>query len=123
MNDLERAFYEQIERRLESFGQAVTRHVTDPATDHPYADKRLHDAYVLLNSVGLSPQEIEAIALVAKETAVGVVHSLFVAIDGGAQLGDFEDKPLELINTYTVRPLTSGAFHENFFRYLYGARD
>jgi hypothetical protein len=110
-NELEKAFYKDILDGVREFEQAYRLHVMDPTTDEPQPDRTLHDAFVLLNRLGLSERETDAVIYIARSLALGVIHSLLATIDGASELG----KALELIDTKTGKPLTSAALHENFY--------
>jgi hypothetical protein len=70
-------------------------------------------AFEILKSAKLSEEHLQALRILFKEGSVGVIHSLFVLIDGGTALAS-EGKALELIDFKTGLPLTEAALHENF---------
>ncbi|MFA4873693.1 MAG: hypothetical protein WC659_07255 [Patescibacteria group bacterium] len=117
MNALEKQFYSEVKESIDYYLDLFVKSVTNPKADNLWMDDKEKIAYQHLQKINLSQKDIEAIRSVIHGICVGIVHSLFVSIDGGTALSD-HGKALELIDKKINKSLTDGALHENFMEYF-----
>lgn len=111
MKQLEKQFYLEIKNSLQNYIESFEKAIKNKNEDLMWSDYAAE--YQILQNSNLSESQITALKNIIKEINIGVVHSLFVSIDGGTALSD-EGRALDLIDIKTGKPLTEGALHENF---------
>ena len=117
ISDLEKRFYKEIKNSIEHYSNEVLRLTKKGGEISALANDSERHAFEILQSTELPTSQLEALRHIIAYAATGVVHSLFVSIDGGTTLSD-DGRALELIELKTGQPLTEGALHDNFFQVI-----
>ena len=118
ISGLEKKFYNEIKDTISHYGDVFEKRMKED--DPLLAEYRplYAEAYKRLRQSNLTQDQIEALKLVLFDISAGIIHSLFVTIDGGTELSS-DGKALELVDRRSGKPLTDGALHENLFFVLY----
>jgi lysozyme family protein len=110
---IEKEFYQEIRDALDIYNEYFEEHLKNPDSNPNLSDQAEREAFKTLHGKNWSIEEVEAMKKIISNVVIGVVHSLFVSVDGGTALSN-DGKALELIDRKTGKPLTEGALHENF---------
>ena len=116
-NNLSNRFFGEIYATINRYTGLFERAISEKKIDGLWMDDIDQAAYKTLIEANLSTDEVQAIKHLLGSVSQGVVHSLFVSIDGGTALSD-EGKALELIDRKNGQPLTNGALHEDFIDFV-----
>ncbi len=114
IGETEKNFYLEIKHSIDTYADLLVGGLSEDDVDTGYMSEKEKEAFAVLKEKNFSVEELQAIKLLFKEGSFGVVHSLFVSIDGGTAISN-EGKALELVHQKTGVPLTTAALHENFF--------
>jgi len=112
MEEVEKKFYLEIKSAVDDYAEKTVAAIEEASVNtsaFTYGEE-----IEKLRGLTLSEEQKTSLKLILKGVGLGVIHSLFVSIDGGTVLSN-EEKALELVNRKTGKPLTEGALHENFF--------
>lgn len=112
MLDKEKDFYNEIYYTIRNLSSYPVRAIDGELPEYERTEDKKYLSHIeqLKN---LNKEQKEALKKVLQHACVGVVHSLFVSVDGGTALSD-NGKALDVVDFETQKSLTTGALHENF---------